>query len=626
VNDSPRVPDKQIKRIALIAAPWTLFDRPSIQIGVLKAHLERELHDIRVDAQHIFLDIAEQIGFPTYQALSQRTWLAETVYAALLYPERTAHIEKMYLQYASKNPYLKDKHFGEITGLIKAISARVLSQTNWEKIDLVGFSVSQCQLTASLYFIDKIKKLNPNLKIVAGGSTFCGPSSKAYLTYFPSIDFIINGEGEQPLTELIHTLNNSGNQVRLSEIGGVVSAHSPINKKDHLHQLANLKKLPVPDFEDYFQKLNQFRPEKRFFPTIPVEASRGCWWKRSETVKSGAGCAFCNLNLQWSGYRKKSANQVVQEIDALTERHQTLSISFMDNVIPASCIKGLSSEMGGQKKDIKLFGEIRSNISLNSLEKMKCAGLGEVQVGIESLSSGLLNRMNKGTRVIQNLEIMKNCETLGLKNVSNLIMRFPGSTSDEVDETLKALDFAICFQPLKTVRFWLGLGSPIWQHFINFGIQSVRNHPGYKVLFPEKIEKNIEFIIQDYRGDLTHQKKLWRPVERKIAEWQKRYAKMHATPFSSPILSFGDGGTFLIIKQRRYDEPSGTHRLTGLSREIYLFCQKNRSIKRMLTFFPGLSEDQLLSFLRMMTDKKLMFREKDRFLSLASPLNFHALR
>ena len=34
--------------IALISAPWALFNRPSIQLGVLKANLERQA-EIRVD-------------------------------------------------------------------------------------------------------------------------------------------------------------------------------------------------------------------------------------------------------------------------------------------------------------------------------------------------------------------------------------------------------------------------------------------------------------------------------------------------------------------------------------------------------------------------------------------------
>ena len=249
------------------------------------------------------------------------------------------------------------------------------------------------------------------------------------------------------------------------------------------------------------------------------------------------------------------------------------------------------------------------------------AGLTEVQVGIESLSTSLLKKMNKGIRVIHNLEIMKHCEILGLKNSSNLILGFPGSDADDVTETMQALDFAMLFQPLKPVWFWLGLESPVWRNYREFNIKSINNHPGYGVLFPEDRIRNLLFIIQTYKGDVTRQRKLWRPVEKRIGQWSKQYAEMHHKALSKPILSFQDGGTFLIIRQRKQKADSETHRLTGLSRDMYLFCQTNRSLKRIHLEFPGLSVEKILPFLRMMVDKHLMFNENNRYLSLAIPEN-----
>jgi hypothetical protein len=226
--------------------------------------------------------------------------------------------------------------------------------------------------------------------------------------------------------------------------------------------------------------------------------------------------------------------------------------------------------------------------------------------------------MNKGTQVIQNLEIMKNCETLGLKNSSNLIIGFPGSDVNDVAETMHALDFTLPFQPLKPVRFWLGLDSPVWRNYQDYNIKSKANHPGYGVFFPKEMIGHLKFIIQTYKGDVTRQRKLWQPVKKKIEEWQKQYADLHREPLSNPILSFQDGGTFLIIRQRKYRADTETHRLAGLSRDIYLFCQTNRSLKRILAAFPGLTSEKAKPFLDMMVDKYLMYTENDRYLSLAT--------
>ena len=83
-------------RIALVSTPWPLYNCPSIQLGTLKAYLRSIFPDLQVDTQHVYLKLAEAIGYQQYHEISKRTWLAETVYAALLYPERFQQIEKLF--------------------------------------------------------------------------------------------------------------------------------------------------------------------------------------------------------------------------------------------------------------------------------------------------------------------------------------------------------------------------------------------------------------------------------------------------------------------------------------------------------------------------------------------------
>jgi hypothetical protein len=78
---------------------------------------------------------------------------------------------------------------------------------------------------------------------------------------------------------------------------------------------------------------------------------------------------------------------------------------------------------------------------------------------------------------------------------------------------------------------------------------------------------------------------------------------------------------FLIIRHHRVDTETLHHRLTGTSRLIYLFCRHHRSLKKIRNRFPAFPEDKIVAFLKMMVDKKLMFEESDRYLSLAVPVN-----
>ncbi|CAB1064209.1 Radical SAM domain protein [Olavius sp. associated proteobacterium Delta 1] len=622
--------ENKSKAVALISTPWPLYNRPSIQLGALKAYLQLKCPDLRVEARHFYLKLADSLGYKLYQRISERTWLAESIYAALLFPQRFEAIETLFNREARSKPLILEAGLKQITIRVKKETEACISSMNWDDYMLAGFSVSLCQLTSSLYFIKRIKDKFPDLIICIGGSTFSGTVAGDFTKLFPEVDVIINGEGEMPLGQLINCLRASPDLADLPPINGVITSKSVASDDeiDAFNQLKNLNKLPPPNYDDYFALLKTFKPTHRFFPVLPVETSRGCWWQKAIAPgkavlkKQGrvTGCAFCNLNLQWQGYRHKDPVRVLNEIDHLTGRYQTLSVSIVDNVLPRKSSRDVFNKVGSLKRDLHLFAEIRANTSASELKVMRGAGIQELQIGIEALSTSLLKKLNKGTPAIQNLEIMRNCEALGIVNSSNLILHFPGSDEPDVAETLHNIEFALPFRPLQTVDFWLGLGSPVWQNPAAYGIKAIFNHPNWSRLFPGKYIRSMEFMILAYRGDLGFQKKIWRPVQKKVVLWQKSYAELQQGPTRAPILSFRDGREFLIINQRQYQAESIKHRLVGTSRLIYLFCMQHRSLTRICSRFPNFAEDKIVAFLKMMVDKKLMFKEKDKYLSLAVPV------
>jgi len=74
-------PIRPLKSVVLLSTPWPIFNRPSIQLGSLKSYLKSQFPELEVVAHHFYLKIAETIGYKLYHAISERTWLAETVYA-----------------------------------------------------------------------------------------------------------------------------------------------------------------------------------------------------------------------------------------------------------------------------------------------------------------------------------------------------------------------------------------------------------------------------------------------------------------------------------------------------------------------------------------------------------------
>ncbi len=600
----------------MVSTPWSLFGRPSIQLGVLKACLAESIPDVPVETRPLYLRVAQRVGYPIYRAISGKTWLAESVYAALLYPDLKDRAESLFHKESRGEKSLRGLRFHELCGEIEEVSAELIHSEDWGEVGLVGFSACLCQLTSSLYFIRKIKRDVPQLPVVLGGSLLIPKSVDGFFRCFPEVDYVIHGEGEIPLTQLVRALKAGAGRSESLNIPGVVCGSRP-NAPDlgEFVQAEGLDQFPAPDYDDYFAVLRSFPASARFFPTLPVEGSRGCWWRRKNQAL-GQGCAFCNLNLQWNGYRSKGVQRFVSEIDRLTDRHQLLSVSVVDNVLPAKQSREIFSSLSDLDKDLGIFCETRANTPQELFRKMAEAGVKEVQIGIESLSSSLLGKMNKGTTAVRNLEAMKWCEEYGIENNSNLMVHFPGSEVEDVEDTLRALDFAVPFKPLRIVQFTLGFGSAVWCDPERFGIRSVGNHPNYRWLFPKEVFRSVCFITQGYRGDLGLQKRIWRPVKEKVAAWGKDYERARRENGGRSCLSYRDGGTFLIIRRKRAGEEPVLHRLTGKSREVYLLCRNSRSLKRILTT-TSLAEDRLLPFLRMMVDKRLMFEEGGRYLSLA---------
>lgn len=499
-------------------------------------------------------------------------------------------------------------------------------QTDWRRYGLVGFSMSLCQMTSTLYLIRQIKKRHSKITVVVGGAPFHAETIPGLFRIFPEIDAVVMGEGERPLERIVGHLLRKRELEDFPGTDGVITRHSdPFGKDPQFSQLPNLDRLPYPDYDDYFRQLASFGPDKTFFPTLPAEFSRGCWWRNPNSSGRTRGCTFCNLNLQWTGYRAKSPQRAADEIDALTSRYRTVHVALTDNLLPRHASGDIFERIGALGKDLDLFAELRPTTSPDLLSRLRAAGVREVQIGIEALSSRLLRRLNKGTSAIRNLETMKHCESLGIVQRSNLIIAFPGSDPEDVRQTLRALEFALPFRPLKIVRFWLGVGSRVFGAPEKYGLQAVFNHPRYRAIFPPDAVTALRLPVQGYRGDRAFQLRLWKPVEKKVRQWERAYAALKNSG-TGPILAYRDGREFLLIRQRTPDGDPIHHRLSGTSRRIYLYCSQNRSLKKIRRQFPTFAGEQIADFLNMMVEKRLMFEENGRFLSLAVPADGQARR
>jgi len=596
--------------------PWPIFNRPSIQLGTLKSYLRKNADWLRVSTKHPYLEVASALKPDLYHWISQNTWVGEALYAPILFPGQKKSAEALVQKNIRKADASVKKRFQAIE--VRTILAHQLKkwirETDWSRYKIVGFSVCFNQLLASLAAARLLKKEFPDIIIVFGGSSCAADAGKSLLDAFDFIDFIIPGEGEESLLELCRHIAGRRNNLPENILSGQ-SFHQQtgiVHKTSAGVQLPSLASLFTPDFDDYFNELQIWFSEEPFIPVLPVEFSRGCWWNK---------CSFCNLNLQWCGYRFKKARQMVDEITALSSRYGCLDFVFTDNMIPPQESLRFFSMTEKLSQDLTFFAEIRAmgkGKSINEIfERYQRGGLTTIQVGIESLSNSLLKKMNKGTSVLENIAAMRAANEHSLALEGNLIIRFPGSTRDEVDETLENLEYVFPYTPLTDAVFFLGNDSPVYADPAGYSIRAVINHANNKMIFPGSVLEKLSLIVMDYRGDRIFQKKLWQPVAARIKDWRRYHEKRKASALHLPLLSYKDGNNFLLIRQ---ELPGGTvlhHRLKGFSRRIYLTCLQIKTEQELFEEFSTIPQQKILAFLADLTKKRLVFSEKNRYISLA---------
>ncbi|MBU0485396.1 MAG: RiPP maturation radical SAM C-methyltransferase [Proteobacteria bacterium] len=592
--------------LTLVSMPWSIFNRPSLQLGALKAFVEKSDPGTVVSCCHPYLDVAARLGGDVYHWISLKPWVCEALYVPLIFPEKTDSARKLVAEELRKSSGEIFFDFDQVVAVLKDSLNAWIDGCDWHKCGLVGFSVCFNQLFASLVAAKALKKKYPDLLIVFGGSSCAKETGVSLISEFPQIDFVVPGEGELPLIALVEFLKGI-TAIWPSSVIGRAGHGADRPERRAAFQVHNLHDLPVPDYGDYFREMVGVFDEKPFIPVLPLEFSRGCWWGK---------CVFCNLNLQWCGYRHKKADQMLKEVVTLSDTYHCLDYSFTDNVLPSKEAAVFFKEISLMRRDYNFFAEIRVDQG-SHLELYRAGGLITAQIGIEAFSNSILQKFNKGSSVIENFAVMKKALACGMEMEGNLIIEFPGCTSQEVAETMINLEFALPFSPLATASFFLGEGSPVARTPSDFGLRAMVCHPQYAKLVPEEILKNLVLLIRGYRGDRKVQQKLWAPVVRKVKGWRDFHRQRGQSATARPLLSYRDGGDFMVIRQELPGTPVLRHRLKGLSRRIYLACDQISDLHNIRRKFQGVAVENLLYFMDDLVKKRLMFRQGDKYLSLA---------
>jgi ribosomal peptide maturation radical SAM protein 1 len=582
-------------RSLLISLPWADYQCPALAIGVLASYARSLGFD--VEAKHLHLSVAAEFGLDDYDhVISHAKTCGDAFCAVLLFPQSRTRLLK-YIRHHLPQP---EKHLSRFNQALKKIYRTI----DWSQYSFVGFSVHFEQTFTSLIFAEWLKRDYPTMKIVFGGSLVSGQLGEGIMEHFASVDWCIDGEGETAYRLLLEGLTRG--HLDETSVPGLIYRHAGSITKNKKEQLPELIGQHDPDFDHYFQTVDE-HPKlkgKEVRPFLLVEVSRGCQHN----------CAFCCKGIVWKGYRCRPNKEVADSIKRLTSKYGVLHITLVqDEMTHHQFDGGLFDLIASHKRDYKIFCEIRANVGNKAhLQSMKSAGVCAIQIGIESFSTNHLRAMNKGTRTIDNLRILKFCEELGIDHDSNLLMGFPTETARNVRESLRCSEYALGYKPPGRINiFRLRDGSPIYRDPKKYGIRKIEDAAAFGPYLPKNILNGLKLLYKDF---LTQQKPCdWSKLQKKLDLWNAQYE--NAKQIGKSILCYFDCQDFLCIEDNRFGNQSII--LREWVRELYLFCDEIRDLKEIRTRFPDVPKKELRETLKQLFELKVMFTEGDDWLSIA---------
>jgi hypothetical protein len=180
----------------------------------------------------------------------------------------------------------------------------------------------------------------------------------------------------------------------------------------------------LPDFG--FAPLREYlSPE----PVLPVAATRGCYWR---------SCRFCPEAIApIHPYRAMDADTFPALLRELSDRYGVRRFHLTDNAIPVAILRSMADARGALR-GFSWHGFARFERDLLEPEfasALAAAGCSMLQLGLESGSQPLLDRMGKGTRVADASAILSNLSRAGIVSYVYVMLGAPGETEIDAERT-----------------------------------------------------------------------------------------------------------------------------------------------------------------------------------------------
>ncbi len=302
-----------------------------------------------------------------------------------------------------------------------------------ERPDIVGIYTNLMTKLNVLRLIDLIKENESlrNIQIVLGG-----PEVRNHAANFLNhgADFIVFGEGEQTMLELMKWLDDKL-VMDIQEIQGIAYQ----DKKGEFHQnrerakLKNLDELPLPNrpkvnLQLYFDAWKN----RHGVSAISINTMRGCPYT----------CKWCSRAVYGQSYRRRSPKNVVDEMEWIRQNYSVDSIWFVDDVFTIShtWLEEFTNELKMRNLIFPYECITRADrMNEQVISQLRASGCFRVWIGAESGSQKVIDLMDRRVDVRQVQEMIQLAKRHGLQAGTFIMVGYPGETKEDIYATVEHL-------------------------------------------------------------------------------------------------------------------------------------------------------------------------------------------
>lgn len=268
---------------------------------------------------------------------------------------------------------------------------------------------------------------NRNAVVVMGGpDPSC--SWEDYLRW--GADYVVVGEGEIALHQLMVYLSQQSADMTLDEIPGLVYLRNGCVYRTALHtRITDLDTIPFPayeliDVERYLDAWSSYNG----YTSMHLLTSRGCPFN----------CNWCSHAVFGRTFRQRSIENVIAEMKFLRDRYNPDHLTIGDDTFGLNkkwlnCWCTAVKE-AGFSFTFRCFSRV-DVVDKQMVGQLKSIGCSHIHLGVESGSQRVLNGMNKGTHVEDIYRASRLIKDAGIGLGYFIMFAYPGETFDDIHMT-----------------------------------------------------------------------------------------------------------------------------------------------------------------------------------------------